>query len=479
MGAQGLQARLHPGVAESRGVSRRGLRFPRHGPRSVPWPAAPRARLACLCLDQGLGWDWGAPRGAAPRRPLCSALLGVVLVFSHVRHPAATWLLLNSLRHRTSVRLVFGGSRTSGAPRPLYFDVVSGASTAFASPTLPGSRDQAWAGGQAGAGPCCPLPRGHGGPGEGGCRSASGSRLWAGSGPDRGAALSRSWPVRPLPEPSGLKDLLSGPERPRGRPPVVPPPSARGGGSEQHLGPRPQLPGAGARLHPRQASLGSATGSRGAALGVSSQPRLPQEVTCRGPSGTRTWPPGGAGSPRSWARCFPPEARAGSPCGTRCGAARQAHSAPQPCSVGAVTPGQALRPLRAHAPVRAEGGPRPSRAHSRVRHGGRGGQAVPGHSACVVPTVPRANGLSSPKSPGPRVGSPGGASPGPTSGPLHWGGRARRPGGGGRTAAPAGPPLSTTLTGGWGSTTPAEHALWGAAPGTRGEVTVTESPARR
>lgn len=134
---------------------------------------------------------------------------------------------------------------------------------------------------------------------------------------------------------------------------------------------------------------------------------------------------------------------------------------------------------QAHAPVRAEGGPRPSRAHSRVRRGGRRGQAVPGHSACVVPTVPRANGLSSPKSPGPRVGSPGGASPGPTSGPLHWGGRARRPGGGGRTAAPAGPPLSTTLTGGWGGTTPAEHALWGAAPGTRGEVTVTESPARR
>lgn len=261
-----------------RGVSCHGVRFPRHGPRSVPWPAAPRARLACLCLDQGLGWDWGAPRGAAPRRPLCSALLGVVLVFSHVRHPAATWLLLNGLRHRTSVRLVFDGSRTSGAPRPLYFHVVSGASTAFASPTLPGSRDQAWAGGQAGAGPCCPLPRGHGGPGEGGCRSASGSRLWAGSRPDQGAALSRSWPVRPLPEPSGLKDLLSGPERPRGRPPVVPPPSARGGGSEQHLGPRPQLPGAGARLHPRQASLGSATGSRGAALGVSSQPRLPQEV---------------------------------------------------------------------------------------------------------------------------------------------------------------------------------------------------------
>lgn len=245
-------------------------------------------------------------------------------------------------------------------------------------------------------------------------------------------------------------------------------------------GPPASAPRGGSQAPPPPGQPGIRHGkSRRCSWGELTAEAPPGSVTCRGPSGTRTWPPGGAGSPRSWARCFPPEARAGSPCGTRCGAARQARSAPQPCSVGAVTPGQALRPLRAHGPVRAEGGPRPSRAHSRVRRGGRGGQAVPGHSACVVPTVPRADGLSSPKSPGPRVGSPGGASPGPTSGPLHWGGWARRPGGGGRTAAPAGPPLSTTLTGGWGGTTPAEHALWGAAPGTRGEVTVKESPARR
>ncbi|XP_023375858.1 amiloride-sensitive sodium channel subunit beta [Pteropus vampyrus] len=44
--------------------------------------------------------------------------------------------------HGPGPGLGFGGSRTSSAIVGLYFDVVSGASTAFASPTLPGSRDQ-------------------------------------------------------------------------------------------------------------------------------------------------------------------------------------------------------------------------------------------------------------------------------------------------------------------------------------------------
>lgn len=109
------------------------------------------------------------------------------------------------------------------------------------------------------------------------------------------------------------------------------------------------------------------------------------------------FPSGGAGrkSLRDEVWCCALTARPGS-----VGSLRPA--APQPCSVGAVTPGQALRPLQAHAPVCAEGGPRPSRAHSRVRRGGRRGQAArdtarvwfqwsPGQTA-VQPEVARAQG---------------------------------------------------------------------------------------
>lgn len=156
-----------------------------------PGPGARRGPTA------GTGGARRGPRLADPCAVLCweSSWFSVTV---DVRHPAATWLLLNGLRHRTSVRLVFGGSRASGAPRPLYFDVVSGASTAFASPTLPGSRDEAWARARPVLGLAAPSPGGTEGP----VRAGAGPRLEAGSGRAAGQTGVQPCPVPGLCAPS-------------------------------------------------------------------------------------------------------------------------------------------------------------------------------------------------------------------------------------------------------------------------------------
>lgn len=193
-------------------------------------------------------------------------------------------------------------------------------------------------------------------------KAGAGPHLEAGSGQAAGQtgekpALSHSWPAAP-PKPvkaegpavgartaqraalGGSQTLRTGP---RAR--AAPRPRASAPWSGSQAPPPPGWPG----IHcgkPRCYSWGGLTAKA-----------LPESVTRRGPSGMLTWPPGEAGSPRSWAWRFPSR-------GTGRMSLWDEVSCYMPTTqpLGAVTPGQALRLLQPHAPVCADGGLHPSRA---------------------------------------------------------------------------------------------------------------------